>query len=81
MLDVNIIAQQHYGIMFKDRFDDTTDTEAKECECGRKIDEYEKMCDVCKNDLKKQFSTLLHDNFTTEEIEILNELYDGEEIK
>lgn len=81
MFDVDTIAQQHYEIMFKNRFDDTTDTEVKKCECGRKIDEYETMCDVCKNDLKKQFSTLLHDNFTEEEIEILNELYDGEELR
>ena len=45
------------------------------------IDLDENICDVCKNELKRRFSTLLHDNFTEEEIDILNELYDGEEIR
>lgn len=82
MYDVDTIAERHYATMFKHRFDDYEDEEeSKTCDCGNKIDEYETMCDVCKNDLKRQFSTMLHANFTNEEIEILNELYDGEEIR
>lgn len=80
MFDVDTIVQQHYALKFRDRFDDYDEEDKKECECGRKIDIDEKMCDVCKNDLKKQFSTLLHDNFTDEEIEVINEIFEGEVI-
>ena len=80
MFNVDTIVQQHYALKFRDRFEDYGEEDKKECECGRKIDIDEKMCDVCKNDLKKQFSTLLHDNFTDEEIEVINEIFEGEVI-
>ena len=34
----------------------------------------------CKIDLRKQFSRLLHENFDEKEIQMLNELFDGEEL-
>ena len=55
--------------------------EVEECDCGDYMPVGEKFCDKCKSDLKKQFSRLLHENFDEEEIEMLNELFDGEELK
>ena len=55
-------------------------SEVKECDCGEYMPTDEKFCDKCKCDLKKQFSTLLHEHFDEEEIEMLNELFDGEPI-
>ena len=81
MNNVDTIVQEHYAILFDNRFNNYTEEEKKQCECGRYVDLDEDICDVCKNELKKRFSALLHDNFTEEEIEILNELYDGEEIR
>lgn len=81
MNNVDTIVQEHYAILFDNRFNNYAEEEKKQCECGRYIDLDENICDVCKNELKKRFSILLHDNFTKEEIEILNELYDGEEIR
>lgn len=52
--------------------------EVKECDCGEYIEVDEKFCNKCKSDLKQQFSRLLHENFDEEEIEMLNELFDGE---
>ena len=40
-------------------------------------DEY---CDICKKNVKQKFSEFVEKNFTKEERELLNELYDGERI-
>lgn len=57
--------------------------EAKPCKlCGgysEKFDDLHECCESCKTDLLKRFQNLLHNNFYDEEIEMLNELYDGEE--
>lgn len=81
MNNVDAIVQEHYAILFDNRFNNYAEEEKKQCECGRYIDLDENICEICKNELKKRFSILLHDNFTEEEIDILNELYDGEEIR
>ena len=81
MSNVDTIVQERYTIMFDNRFNNYYEEEKEQCECGRYIDIDEKMCEVCKNELKKQFSMLLHNNFTEEEIDMLNELYDGEELR
>lgn len=81
MSRVEAIVQEHYAILYDNRFNNYAEEEKKQCECGRYIDIDESICEVCKNELKKQFSSVLHDNFTEEEIEILNELYDGEELR
>ena len=38
----------------------------------------EQFCDECKKSVKKRFSDFVSSNFTKEERELLNELYDGE---
>lgn len=83
MFNIDTIVEQHYAQAYSNRFDDIEDEDNmyKECECGKRMLTDEKMCDVCKNDIKKRFSQILEENFTIEEIEILNELFDGEEIK
>lgn len=81
MNNVDAIVQEHYAILFDNRFNNYAEEEKKQCDCGRYIDLDENICEVCKNELKKRFSILLHDNFTEEEIEMLNDLYDGEEIR
>lgn len=56
-------------------------TEVEMCEfCDEYIDLYERLCDKCKSKLKKAFSNVLHENFTEFEIEILNDIFDGEEL-
>lgn len=40
----------------------------------------EEYCDNCKKDVKKRFSEFVEKEFTKEERELLNELYDGERI-
>lgn len=58
------------------------DDEVEEgCECLKcgQWAEYN-YCDGCMAELKKRFSAILHENFSDEEIEALNEIYDGEEI-
>lgn len=40
----------------------------------------EEYCDYCKKDVKKRFSEFVEKEFTKEERELLNELYDGERI-
>lgn len=52
----------------------------KECDCGDYMSTDEMFCDKCKSDLKRQFSRLLHENFDEKEIQMLNELFDGEEL-
>ena len=79
--DLERAVQERYAIEYDNRFNNCAEEEKKRCECGRYIDLDENICEVCKNELKKRFSILLHDNFTEEEIDILNELYDGEEIR
>lgn len=55
--------------------------EVKMCEyCDKYISLDEELCDKCKSNLKKQFSELLHANFTEFDIEILNDIFDGEEL-
>ena len=81
MNNVDTIVQEHYAILFDNRFNNYAEEEKKQCECGRYIDLDENICDVCKNELKKRFIILRQENVTKEEIEILNELYDGEEIR
>ena len=56
-------------------------SEVKQCDCGNYMPVDEKFCDNCKKQLKEQFSRMLHENFDEEEIEMLNELYDGEAIE
>lgn len=55
-------------------------SEVKECDCGGYMPADEMFCEKCKCDLKKQFSRLLHENFDEKEIEMLNELFDGQEL-
>lgn len=52
------------------------------CEiCGScNHDADEKYCDECKKEVKTRFSRFVENNFTKEERELLNELYDGERI-
>lgn len=53
--------------------------EVRMCEfCDKYVSLDEELCDKCKSDLRKQFSNVLHENFTEFEIEILNNLFDGE---
>jgi hypothetical protein len=40
----------------------------------------EDFCEECKIDVQKRFQTFVKNEFTTEERELLNELYDGEPI-
>ena len=57
--------------------------EAKPCKiCGgyEGIDECEEYCNECKADVLKRFQTFVNSEFTKEERELLNELYDGENI-
>lgn len=56
--------------------------EAKPCKiCGEFVcSEHEEYCNECKENVKARFSKFIENNFTKEERELLNELYDGEEI-
>lgn len=56
--------------------------EIKPCKiCGSYNHDYdEDYCDQCKKDVKRKFETFIEKEFTKEERELLNELYDGEEI-
>lgn len=54
--------------------------EAKLCECGKVVSVDEKMCVKCKNDTILQFKNLLR-QFDEEQLEYINEYYDGEEIR
>lgn len=40
----------------------------------------EEYCTDCKNDVLKRFQTFVNSEFTEEERELLNELYEGEQI-
>lgn len=54
-------------------------TEVYSCEiCGAPTEG--KFCGKCKDDVQARFIKLIENEFTTEERELLNELYDGEEI-
>ena len=46
--------------------------------CGGYDNTEEDYCKDCKNDIKKRFSDFVEKEFTKEERELLNELYDGE---
>lgn len=48
--------------------------------CGGYSDEDVDYCETCKNDIKQRFVDLLDKNFTEEERDLLNELYDGERL-
>lgn len=54
--------------------------EIKPCKiCGSYDHDYgEEYCNACKKDVQKRFSTFIAEEFTEEERELLNELYDGE---
>lgn len=56
--------------------------EIKPCKiCGSYDHDYdEDYCNACKKDVQKRFSTFIAEEFTEEERELLNELYDGEKI-
>ena len=47
--------------------------------CG-KYSEFS-FCAECKDDIQTRFSAMLHENFSELEIEAINEIFDGEEIK
>ena len=50
--------------------------EAKQCKlCGEPT--MEDYCEDCEKDLKRRFQNLLADNFTIEEKEALNKIYEG----
>lgn len=78
--DLERAVQERYAIEYDNRFNNCAEEEKKRCECGRYIDLDENVCEVCKRNLKKRFSEMLHSNFTDEEIKEINEMYDGEEI-
>ena len=48
--------------------------------CGTYEFEGNGYCNDCKADVKKRFSEFLDKEFTTDERELLNELYDGERL-
>ena len=54
--------------------------EIKPCKiCGSYDHDYdEEYCNACKKDVQKRFSAFIEKEFTKEERELLNELYDGE---
>lgn len=54
-----------------------------ECElsCGNYIYEDEKYCEECMEYVKNKFKKILHENFDSEEIEVLNIVYDGEALE
>ena len=54
--------------------------EIKPCKiCGSYDHDYdEEYCNTCKKDVQKRFSAFIEEEFTEEERELLNELYDGE---
>lgn len=56
--------------------------ELHDCEiCGETCDEpNERFCNDCKSKVKERFSDFVNNNFTKEERECLNILYEGEEI-
>ncbi len=56
--------------------------EVKPCKiCGSYDHDFgEDYCDACKKDVKKRFSAFIEKEFTKEERDLLNELYDGERI-
>lgn len=53
-----------------------------ECEfsCGNYVKEDEKYCKRCRQEIRQDFSEWLHQQFTREEIEVINLEFDGEEI-
>lgn len=54
---------------------------ARPCKmCGGYSDNDEEYCEMCKNEIKQRFVDFLDKNFTTEERDLLNELYDGERL-
>ena len=56
--------------------------EAKECKiCGSYVSEGDSQyCNECQEDVRKRFLTFINSEFIPEERELLNYLYDGEEI-
>lgn len=56
--------------------------ELNDCKiCGAYCDDVdERYCDSCKAKIKQRFSDFVNKNFTEEERECLNEMYEGEEI-
>lgn len=79
MYDIEVIVADHYAAAYDERFNNYAEEEKKQCECGRYIELDEDMCEVCISDLKKRFEEMIRNNFTKDEIEKLNELYDGED--
>lgn len=55
---------------------------AKQCKiCGSyELEEDEEYCNECKADVQKRFINFINTEFSPEERELLNYLYDGEEI-
>ena len=54
---------------------------ARPCKlCGSYLNCEKEYCEICENDVKKRFSEFMDKEFTKEERELLNELYDGERI-
>ena len=51
--------------------------------CGEHevVKTHELCCQECESEIKEHFQKLLNENFTKAEIKILNEIYDGEELK
>lgn len=51
--------------------------------CGKYevVKPHELCCKKCESEIKEEFQKLLNENFTKAEIKILNEIYDGEELK
>lgn len=51
--------------------------------CGKYevVKTHELCCKKCESEIKEEFQKMLNENFTKEEIKILNEIYDGEELK
>lgn len=55
--------------------------EAKRCaECGEYFIDgnYKEFCDDCAKEIKQRFLSVLHNEFTPDEVNLLNELFDGE---
>ncbi len=58
--------------------------EASECENCAKLfipERAAKLCEDCIDNLKVRFSNILHKNFTETEIEVLNIIFDGRNLK
>ena len=56
--------------------------EINPCEnCGTYEKDFEEIfCEKCKEEIKKRFHDLVYSEFSVEEIEVINNFYDGESI-